>query len=388
MSKKGIFLSVVFLFLLFSASFSYGQSQQITNGLNYLASTQNPDGSWPGTVKRGALPTTVDVLETLSLLGQGNTTAYTNAISWLQSQALETAEQLSERISALSVAGTDNVLLMSYLDPDTSAWSGDNSPDVDNLDTVLAVFALKKINYVDQNTLNAVINYLLSTQNPDGGWGFRIGDESNIYMTALVSSILQQLPQTTTIATAINKATTFLLAHQNPDGGFGMDAISGVAASTVHETALVYIALVGVITDNTVLGNIINYLTSTQLPDGSWDEDPYSTALALRALYLSQNRPTPPPSPISGTINGTVIDASTSQPLSGASVVSGQLSATTSNTGDFTLSNVPSGSQTITITLPGYGGKTITANITAGSMTNLGAISLSTNTTTGIIKGQ
>ena len=32
------------------------------------------------------------------------------------------------------------------------------------------------------------------------------------------------------------------------------------------------------------LQNAINYLTSSQLTDGSWNEDPYSTALALRAL--------------------------------------------------------------------------------------------------------
>jgi len=30
--------------------------------------------------------------------------------------------------------------------------------------------------------------------------------------------------------------------------------------------------------------NAINYLTTTQLPNGSWNDDPYSTALALRAL--------------------------------------------------------------------------------------------------------
>lgn len=34
----------------------------------------------------------------------------------------------------------------------------------------------------------------------------------------------------------------------------------------------------------TVLGNAINYLTSTQSADRRWLQDPYSTALALRAL--------------------------------------------------------------------------------------------------------
>jgi hypothetical protein len=102
--------------------------------------------------------------------------------------------------------------------------------------------------------------------------------DSEVYYTALISSILQQFPQTTSIATAINKATAYLIAHQNADGGFG------ASPSTVYETSLAYLALVGQTTDATVLGNAINYLTSTQLPNGSWEDDPYSTALALRAL--------------------------------------------------------------------------------------------------------
>ncbi|MEW6418770.1 MAG: prenyltransferase/squalene oxidase repeat-containing protein [Nitrospirota bacterium] len=105
-------------------------------------------------------------------------------------------------------------------------------------------------------------------------------------MTALVSMVLQQFPRTTSIATAINKATSYLIAHQNADGGFGEGGGTPPlqSTSTIFETAHAYLALVGETTDATVLGNAINYLTSTQLPNGSWDDDPYSTALALRAL--------------------------------------------------------------------------------------------------------
>ncbi len=99
----------------------------------------------------------------------------------------------------------------------------------------------------------------LFNQNSYGGWAFRqVQDdlqESNVYITAMVSMTLQQFPQTTSIATAIHKATTF-------------------------ETAYAYLALIGETTDATVLGNAINYLTSTQLSNGSWEDDPYSTVLA------------------------------------------------------------------------------------------------------------
>ncbi|MFZ3136725.1 MAG: CARDB domain-containing protein [Thermodesulfovibrionales bacterium] len=146
------------------------------------------------------------------------------------------------------------------------------------LDTALALQALKAVNYSDQTIIQSVINYLLSTENSVGGWGFYQGDESNVYMTALVSMTLQQFQRTTSIATAINKAASYLIAHQNADGGFG------TSDSTVYETAYAYLALIGVTTNATVLSNAINYLTSTQLTNGSWNDDPYSTALALRAL--------------------------------------------------------------------------------------------------------
>jgi len=77
----------------------------------------------------------------------------------------------------------------------------------------------------------------LSTQNSDGVFGFYQGDDSNVYMTALVSITLQQFQRTTSIATAINKATSYLIAHQNADGGFG----SGGARPSpyiVYETSL------------------------------------------------------------------------------------------------------------------------------------------------------
>ena len=157
--------------------------------------------------------------------------------------------------------------------------------------------ALKAANYSDSTVLNQAINFLTTSQNADGGWGFSKDNPSNVYLTATVSATLQQFSQTTSIASAINKATLYLIAHQNTDGGFGS------SPSTVYEIALAYEALVNVITDATVLGKAVAYLTATQLANGSWNDDPYSTAFALKALYLSENKPVTPP-PSETTVNG------------------------------------------------------------------------------------
>ena len=296
MFKKGLFLALICLEVLFSFTDSYAQSQQVTNGLNYLTSTQNADGSWNGTLYKGGIPTTSNVIEALMISGQGNSTGYSSAIAWLQTQDLTTTDYLSERIYALSVSGADESLLLSYIDDMTYAWGGDDDSDVNNLDTAMALLALKNINYSDQTTINSAINYLLNSQNADGGWGFCSssskgcsdgGADTNIYMTALISSTLQQFPQTTSIASAVNKATAYLISNQNTDGGFGPSSGSGQGISTVYETALSLIALINISNGQgnaQALQNAIAYLTSTQQTDGSWDEDPYSTALALRAL--------------------------------------------------------------------------------------------------------
>lgn len=99
-------------------------------------------------------------------------------------------------------------------------------------------------------------------------------------MTALVLNTLSQFKLIYDLQTEINNAASYLLSHQNSDGSFG--------EGTVYETALAFEALIAsgaVGAENyTVLQNAIAYLTSTQLPNGSWNDDPYSTALALRAL--------------------------------------------------------------------------------------------------------
>ncbi|MEW6418767.1 MAG: carboxypeptidase regulatory-like domain-containing protein, partial [Nitrospirota bacterium] len=391
--KKLIFILMLFLSFCF-VSQTYSQTIEIDNGITWLINNQNQTGSWGNTSTslNNEYFSTFSVLETLKRLEQDNTTAYQNAIQWLQAEELINTSYIAFRLSILSNAGfdltTDTNTLLSYININ-NGWGGYIKYKSNNFHTALALQALKAVNYSDQTIIQSAIDYLLSTQNSDGGWGFypspcsgcNDGDESSVYMTALVSMTLQQFPRTTSIATAINKATDYLIAHQNTDGGFG----SG--SSTVYETSLSYLSLVGETTDATVLGNAINYLTNTQSADGSWLQDPYSTALALRALCLSENRLPPPPPPDKGTVTGKVVDASTNQPLAGVSVVSGQLSATTTNTGDFTLSDIPSGSQTITFSLNGYATASVNINITAGSITDLGTITLSTSPSTGIIKG-
>lgn len=280
MTKKIIFLAFILLFI---SSSSFAQSPQISSGLAYLTATQNPDGSWGGGASYADyLPSTVSVIDALKALNQTGTAGYSDALSWLNSQGLNTADYLSERIYSLSASGADLSLLLLYEDPSIGAWGDYYDFKVNNLNTALALQAFKTINYPDLNIISHALGYLTGAQNPDGGWGFTHstssgGDYSNVYMTAMVLNTLSQFKTTYNLQTNINNAVSYLLSHQNPDGGFGS------SPATVYETALAFEALLTSGADiSSSAPNAINYLLSTQSPNGSWNDDPYSTALALR----------------------------------------------------------------------------------------------------------
>lgn len=261
-------------------SISRAQSPAIANGLKWLNSVQTPDGSWDtNTSATDSVQATSAVLESLTVLNGTATPNYVNAANWLSAQQLDTTRYLAGRLSIFPTFIADKDTMLLYLDELSRAWGGYDDFTVNNLDTALALSALKAINYPDQNIISSALYYLTSTQNSDGGWGFYQGDASNVYMTAMVSSTLQQFPRTTAIATAINRATSYLIAHQNADGGFGSSPFNA------YETALSFIALIELGERQAQpLQNSINYITSTQSSNGSWNDDPYSMALALQAL--------------------------------------------------------------------------------------------------------
>ena len=278
---------IIFLLFLFVPLQVHASSIAIGNGSAWLISTQNPDGTWGGSADRLILNTST-ALDTFKSLNVSNP-EYSNGIVWLNYQTPATTDYLARKISSLHMGGVDvsaDVTALVNSRNTNGGWGGDDGSTTMINDTAFALQALKTVNYSDQTIINNAINYLLSNQNPDGGFGFCSSasagcsdSDSNIYMTALVSFTLQQFPQTTSISTAVNKATAYLIANQNADGGFG------AGASTVYETAYAYMAIINAGQGQAQpLQNAIAYLTATQSANGSWNDDPYSTALALRAL--------------------------------------------------------------------------------------------------------
>ncbi|MDD2852640.1 MAG: carboxypeptidase regulatory-like domain-containing protein [Desulfuromonadaceae bacterium] len=388
---KRVLLGILLTY--FSVGLAFAQSASISSGLSWLAANQNSDKSWGNSSSlTEQFISTAETLETFRVTGNTGM-PFQEGLGWLNSQQLDSTDFAAKRLqirakSAFDVTVDINglIALRNVIDGN---WGLDDEYSNAILDTALALQPLKSANYTDLTAINPALAYLTGSQNLDGGWGFpSTGSgqaDSNVYLTAIVSATLQQFPQMTTIATAVNKATIYLLAQQNADGGFGSPS------STAYETALAYTALVAVSTNQAALTSAANYLITSQSANGSWNDDPYSTALALKALYLSENKPSPPPpAPAGGKITGTVIDKITGQKVTGVAVVldSNQLINTTTDAfGNFTLSDIPAGAQKVNFSLTGYAATSATATVVVDVTASLGIIPMTSAATTGTIAG-
>ena len=328
---------------------------------------------------------TLEALYTLQVLGT-DPAEYADTLDWVEMSVFPTTRDLSLQAVTLAGSGRDPSQATAELNgrvrPDGSVGVAAGYPG-GVLGTASALSALSSVGGADP-VVSAAAAWLVSVQNPDGSWGVRPGGPGKTLVTARVVDALRRAPGTLPVSSALGLATDFLLSRRRTDGGFGD------AGSTVYETALSYLALAGRITDETVLGGAREFLLSAQAADGSWNGDPWETALALRALDRSGDPAPPPPPPTTGTVRGEVVDASTGLPLAGAGVrLSGDplVGTTTDATGGFTLPGVPEGPADIEFSLPGYSSGSYRLTVTAGSIHDLGRLALSPVATTGTIAG-
>jgi large repetitive protein len=285
--KKIFMLAILFACSLWSIPCS-AQSVATSDGTAWLSANQNADGSW-GVQSDLAIVYSADVLGALKYFDP-NGINFSQGISWLNSQDAASTDELSRKIFALVSAGQDVSTLISTLVGNKysdGGW-GLKAGDISNpLDTALALQALKAANYSDSTIIYQAINFLTTNQNTDGGWGYRptttaeAGDSSNAYVTSMVLRALSSYRSQFIVQGSIDTAKAYLLTKQNEGGGFG----SSPSTITIYETALSIISLIESGQGGALpLQNAIAYLAASQSANGSWNDDPYSTALALRVL--------------------------------------------------------------------------------------------------------
>ena len=248
-------------------------------GQRWLETRQRADGAWaddPATAGRDSAV----VLGLLSALNPGFA-GLAKGLGWLTQQPTNNTDYLARSLRTRALLGR-SPLSASLAVELTNRQNGDGGWALgggylsDPLDTALALQALRLRAEANDGALAAGVAYLLGQQNGDGGWGQLAGGASRTTVTA---EVLNALRGEATAAAALERGKGFLVGRQNADGGFGD------SPSSEHDTAQALLALMALNASGDIdAAKAIQYLSSAQRADGSWQGSGYATALALDAL--------------------------------------------------------------------------------------------------------
>lgn len=144
------------------------------------------------------------------------------------------------------------------------------------LNTAFALQALAIAGIKETPAIEHAIHFLIEHQNPNNGsFGLNVANESAIYVTAKASQALQRFLFHANVTTNIEAANNYLYQNQVEEGGWATD----------WETAHALLAVASATAETSLYTSAAQALRSHQATNGSWGEDAYTTALALRALH-------------------------------------------------------------------------------------------------------
>ena len=251
----------------------------VNSSVTWLTSQQSTDGSWG--VPTVAFSDTQEAIDAVRLV-QGPNPMYYRGIAWLENHDSANNDGQSRKLGALTDRGdpttTQLATLASSATTSTAAasasgWGLGGSLEASPYDTALVLRALGKQQPLP-NMANAIA-YLKATQLSGSGWEQIPGGGMDITTTAqVVRALALYTSQDSTLTTVLEQASSALI------GAVGSNA-------SIKEKSLALIVLASQVPGATQITQWRSDIQGAQLPDGSWEEDPFSTAIAMQALALS-----------------------------------------------------------------------------------------------------
>ncbi len=201
-------------------------------------------------------------------------------------------------------------------------------------------------------------------QNEDGGWSDG-NNQSQVFITAIVLNALSGYQRSYDLSVTITAAQNYLL--QRAENNQWVET---------HLSALALLALVNTLDDVSLIVDHLSVLRAQQQDNGSWENDVYSTALALRVLKLSE---APPISAGLTALFGVVVDGQTGLALNLVEInLSGPQTKTllTLSHGRFQFDDLIAGEYEVSIKSEGYGSVFSKIRLEPGKLKNYGSIEL------------
>lgn len=353
-----------------------GYSNEVDKGFAWLQSQVQADGTVDGEDRSQALPLQVrtETLHTLALL-ESHQAGLADRIGGTPQKhtELQARQALALR---LANRGAEQVIADLGLQQNTDGGFGSRQTYVSNpLDTAYALIALSSSPDADATRVAAALSYLRTAKLSQAGWS--VGDHPSVYVTSAVLLAAQNWSSRYQVGDIVATARDWLLSQRSADDTFG----------NVLDNANALLAFTTQTSDETILHPLAVALQQAQLESGSWEEDPYVTAIVLRALYRSTSG-LPPTT--TGAIAGLVVDQGTKAPIEGVVLTvreSPEARVETAADGSFMLLGLSPGEHTIDIQALGYRSATFVATVTTGTTTNTGAIALEKTSLTAEVLG-
>ena len=252
------------------------EAQTLDNSIvasgNWLKSAQNSDGSW-GTDNNSKFRTTSKVVESLSSFNLIDESKE-KGITWLKNNIPQNNTDIARYVVINELAEQKWITKILNSQAEYGGWGSKSDGPTDNVTTCLTASYLLENNVSLDKVTKAAYN-LLSAQNDNGSWGMVKGENTgSVVITGMVRSFLVKYQSLVrcNMSVELEKASKWLVANRMPDGGWGTSEAT-------------YMAYMGLKEDKPeIVKNIPDYLVGKQISNGSWDNDPYQTALVLDLL--------------------------------------------------------------------------------------------------------
>lgn len=338
------------------------QAPEIERGITWLIQQVQANGTLAGEDISIATPYQgrTDVHNTLKRLASVPP-ALTTAITALEE---DSSEYLARGILTRVEAGVDisaSITRFSARRNTDGGYGGDIGFVSNPLDTAWVLLAYRAAGL--EGDVAGALAYLQGAQGEDGA--YRVEGKPDAYVTAVVLQALRAHASRYELSLLTGRASAYLQSLQGADGTWDGD---------IGLTARAYMALRDFVALEPLASRVRGALIAMQLPNGSWAEDAFITALALRALDISFFQPTPP---TKAAVKGTVLDAQTLASLSGVAVVlsnaNREFRAVTGLSG-FEFNDLDPGSYGLELTKNGYSATSAQITLSSGQLLDLGVL--------------